>query len=46
MAAGQIPLALPATVMRNEKGVEIHLLPKTKGVNLKLAAEGVKLTLE
>ncbi len=34
------------TVMKNDKGVEIHLLPKTKGANLKLAAEGVKLTLE
>ena len=33
-------------VMKNEKGVEIHLFPKTEGVNLKLAAEGVHLTLE
>ena len=35
-----------ATVMKNDKGVEIHLMPKTKGANLKLAAEGVELTLE
>jgi len=26
--------------------VVIHLFPKTKGVNLKLAGEGVKFTLE
>ena len=35
-----------ATVMKNDKGVEIHLMPKTKGANLKLAAEGVHITLE
>ena len=35
-----------ATAMKNEKGVVIHLRPKTKGVNLKLAGEGVKFTLE
>ena len=35
-----------ATAMKNEKGVVIHLHPKTKGVNLKLAGEGVKFTLE
>lgn len=35
-----------ATAMKNEKGVVIHLLPKTKGANLKLAGEGVKFTLE
>lgn len=35
-----------AVVMKNEKDVEIHLMPKTEGVNLKLAAEGVHLTLE
>jgi hypothetical protein len=32
--------------MQNDKGVVVHLLPKTKGVNLKLAGEGVKFTLE
>jgi len=35
-----------ATAMKNDKGVVIHLHPKTKGVNLKLAGEGVKFTLE
>jgi len=35
-----------ATTMRNDKGVVIHLHPKTKGVNLKLAVEGVKFTIE
>ncbi len=35
-----------ATAMRNEKGVVVHLFPKTQGVNLKLAGEGVKFTLE
>ncbi len=34
-----------ATVMKNENGVEIRMYPKTKGVNLKLAGEGVKFTL-
>jgi len=35
-----------ATAMKNGNGVVIHLFPKTKGVNLKLAGEGVKFTLE
>lgn len=35
-----------ATAMKNEHGVVIHLYPKTKGLNLKLAAEGVKFTLQ
>jgi hypothetical protein len=35
-----------ATAMKNEKGVVVYLFPKTKGVNLKLAGEGVKFTLE
>jgi len=35
-----------ATAMKNDKGVVIHLFPKTSGVNLKLAGEGVKFTLE
>jgi hypothetical protein len=35
-----------ATAMKNKEGVVIHLRPKTKGVNLKLAGEGVKFTLE
>ena len=35
-----------ATAMKNQNGVVIHLFPITKGVNLKLAGEGVKFTLE
>ena len=35
-----------ATAMKNDKGVVIYLFPITKGVNLKLAGEGVKFTLE
>jgi len=34
-----------ATSMKNGNGVVIQLFPKTKGVNLKLAGEGVKFTL-
>jgi len=34
-----------ATAMKNDKGVVIYLFPITKGVNLKLAGEGVKFTL-
>jgi hypothetical protein len=45
-AEATVALGADATAMKNEKGVVIHLLPKTKGVNLKLAGEGVKLTLE
>ena len=47
-AAAEATVAVGAGVvaMKNEKGVVIHLLPKTQGVNLKLAGEGVKLTLE
>jgi hypothetical protein len=47
-AAAEATLALGAgaVAMKNENGVVIHLYPKTKGVNLKLAAEGVKFTLE
>ncbi len=32
--------------MKNEHGVVIHLYPVTKGLNVKLAGEGVKLTLQ
>lgn len=35
-----------ATAMKNEHGVVIYLYPKTKGLNLKLAGEGVRLTLQ
>ena len=45
-AEATVGLGAGATAMQNDKGVVVHLLPKTKGVNLKLAGEGVKLTLE
>jgi len=45
-AEATVALGAGATAMKNDKGVVIHLLPKTKGVNLKLAAEGVNFTLE
>jgi hypothetical protein len=32
--------------MKNQNGVVIHLTSTTKGANLKLAAEGVKLTVQ
>jgi hypothetical protein len=35
-----------ATVLQNEKGVVIELKSATKGASLKLALEGLKLTLE
>ena len=45
-AEGTMVKGAGAVVMRNKKGVEIYLLPNTEGINLKLAAEGVKFTLE
>ena len=47
-AAAEITVGVGAgaTAMKNQNGVVIHLFPKTKGVNLKLAGEGVKFTLE
>ena len=45
-AAATAGVGVGTTVMKNNKGVVIHLHPKTKGVNLKLAGEGVKFTLE
>ena len=45
-AAATLGVGAGATTMKNDKGVVIHLFPKTKGVNLKLAGEGVKFTLE
>jgi hypothetical protein len=45
-AAATVGVGAGATAMKNEKGVVIHLFPKTKGVSLKLAGEGVKFTLE
>ncbi|HEX9135806.1 MAG TPA: DUF1134 domain-containing protein [Nitrospirota bacterium] len=45
-AEATVGVGVGATAMKNEKGVVIHLRPKTKGVNLKLAGEGVKFTLQ
>lgn len=45
-AQATVGVGVGATAMKNKKGVVIHLHPKTKGVNLKLAGEGVKFTLE
>jgi len=45
-AAATLGVGAGATTMKNGNGVVIHLFPKTKGVNLKLAGEGVKFTLE
>ena len=45
-AEATVGVGAGASAMKNEKGVVIHLFPKTKGVNLKLAGEGVKFTLE
>ena len=35
-----------ATTMRNQNGVVIHLFTTTEGLNVKLAPEGVKLSLK
>jgi hypothetical protein len=43
---GTIAAGAGETVMKNKKGVVIYLSPQTKGVNLKIAAEGVNFTLE
>jgi hypothetical protein len=45
-AEATVAVGAGATAMQSDKGVVVHLLPKTKGVNLKLAGEGVKFTLE
>jgi len=45
-AEGTLVVGAGATAMKNEMGVVVHLFPKTKGVNLKLAGGGVKFTLE
>ena len=45
-AQATVVLGAGATAMQNDRGVVLHLFPKTKGVNLKLAGEGVKFTLE
>jgi hypothetical protein len=43
---GTIAAGAGETVMKNKKGVVIYLSPQTKGVNLKIAAEGVNFSLE
>jgi len=45
-AQATVGVGVGATAMKNKNGVVIHLHPKTKGLNLKLAGEGVKFTLE
>jgi hypothetical protein len=45
-AEATVGLGAGATAMKNDAGVVVHLFPKTKGVNLKLAGGGVKFTLE
>lgn len=45
-AEATVGVGAGAVAMQNDKGVVVYLLPKTKGVNLKLAGEGVKFTLE
>ena len=43
---GTIAAGAGETAMKNKKGVVIYLSPQTKGVNLKIAAEGVNFSLE
>ena len=43
---GTIALGAGETAMKNSKGVVIYVSPLTKGVNFKLAVEGVNFTLE
>ena len=43
---GTIALGAGETAMKNNKGVVIYVSPLTKGVNFKLAVEGVNFTLE
>lgn len=45
-AQATVGVGVGATAMKNKEGVVVHLHPKTKGVNLKLAGEGVKFTLQ
>ena len=45
-AEATVGLGAGAVAMQNDKGVVVYLYPKTKGINLKLAGEGVKFTLE
>jgi hypothetical protein len=43
---GTIAAGAGETALKNEKGVVIYLSSMTKGINLKIAGEGVKFTLE
>ena len=45
-AGATLGVGAGATAMKNKNGVVINLFPKTKGVSLKLAGEGVKYTIE
>ncbi len=45
-AGATLGVGVGATAMKNGNGVVIYLYPKTKGVSVKLAGEGVKFTLE
>jgi hypothetical protein len=45
-AEATVGVGAGAVAMQNDKGVVVYLFPKTKGVNLKLAGEGVKFVLE
>jgi len=45
-AQATVVLGAGATAMENDKGVVLHIFPLTQGINLKLAGEGVKFTLE
>jgi hypothetical protein len=45
-AGATVGVGAGAVAMQNDKGVVVYLFPKTKGVNLKLAGEGVKFVLE
>ena len=45
-AEGTLGGGAGVTTMKNQNGVVINLKSTTQGVNIKLAAEGVKLTLE
>lgn len=43
---GTIALGAGETAMKNKKGVVIYVSPLTKGVNFKVAVEGVNFTLQ
>ena len=45
-AAATVGAGAGATALQSDKNVVVYLFPKTKGLNFKLAGEGVKFTLE